>query len=198
MRGLDAGPRDGPDRLAVLGGRIGPGVKAMTWAVRGANPGGEGHRQRLRTGRRRQPGVRPPRPAHPADLPHAGATRAARRTEGLYRSGLRPAPGCRPCPTRREDHSGVGQRPAAPQPPHARGEARGSWLTVFQLPAYAPELNPAEGVWSSLRRGLANLAPHGIDELAAAVKTRLKRMQYRRDGLLDGFIAEIGFTLEPP
>ncbi|WP_440072702.1 transposase [Streptosporangium sp. OZ121] len=26
-------------------------------------------------------------------------------------------------------------------------EAR-PWLTVFQLPAYAPELNPAEGVWS--------------------------------------------------
>jgi hypothetical protein len=22
------------------------------------------------------------------------------------------------------------------------------WLTVFLLPAYAPELNPAEGVWS--------------------------------------------------
>jgi transposase len=75
---------------------------------------------------------------------------------------------------------------------------RKGWLTVFQLPAYAPELNPAEGVWSSLRRGLANLAPRGIDELTAAVKTRLKRMQYRRDGLLDGFIAETGFTLEPP
>jgi hypothetical protein len=32
-----------------------------------------------------------------------------------------------------------------------------SWLTVFQLPAYAPELNPVEGVWSSLKRSLANL-----------------------------------------
>jgi putative transposase len=76
-------------------------------------------------------------------------------------------------------------------------EARCSWLTVFRLPAYTPEMNPVEGAWSSLRRGLANLAPHGIDELTAAVKTRLKRMQYRRDGLLDGFIAETGFTLEP-
>jgi hypothetical protein len=24
-----------------------------------------------------------------------------------------------------------------------------SWLTVFQLPAYAPELNPVEAVWSN-------------------------------------------------
>jgi hypothetical protein len=26
------------------------------------------------------------------------------------------------------------------------------WLTVFQLPAYAPELNPVEPVWSVLKR----------------------------------------------
>ncbi|MEV0196310.1 transposase [Nonomuraea sp. NPDC050691] len=39
-------------------------------------------------------------------------------------------------------------------------DARSAWLTVFQLPAYAPELNPVEQVWSVLKRGLANLAPH--------------------------------------
>jgi hypothetical protein len=33
-----------------------------------------------------------------------------------------------------------------------------SWLTVYQLPAYAPELNPVEAVWSNLKRSLAN--PH--------------------------------------
>ncbi|MFG6199751.1 transposase [Nonomuraea sp. JJY05] len=33
------------------------------------------------------------------------------------------------------------------------------WLTVFYLPSYAPELNPAEGVWSHLKRSLDNLAP---------------------------------------
>jgi len=32
------------------------------------------------------------------------------------------------------------------------------WLTVCQLPAYAPELNPVEVVWSHLNRSLANLA----------------------------------------
>lgn len=35
------------------------------------------------------------------------------------------------------------------------------WLTVFQLPRYAPELNPVEAVWSRLKRSLANLAKRG-------------------------------------
>ena len=72
-----------------------------------------------------------------------------------------------------------------------------SWLTVFRLPPYAPELNPAEGVWSHSKRSLANLAARTTDQLAILVRTRLKRMQYR-PGLLDGFIAETGLTLEPP
>ncbi len=33
------------------------------------------------------------------------------------------------------------------------------WLTVYQLPSYAPALNPVEGIWSLLRRGwLSNTA----------------------------------------
>jgi hypothetical protein len=32
------------------------------------------------------------------------------------------------------------------------------WLTVVQRPAYAPELNPTEDVWSHVKRGLGNLA----------------------------------------
>jgi transposase len=39
---------------------------------------------------------------------------------------------------------------------------------VFQLPSYAPELNPQEGVWSVLKRGLADV-----------MKRKLKRIQYR-------------------
>ncbi|WP_432825686.1 transposase [Dactylosporangium sp. CA-092794] len=70
------------------------------------------------------------------------------------------------------------------------------WLTVVQLPAYTPELNPAEGVWSHLKRGLGNLAACSTGQLAALVRTRLKRMQYRA-GLLDAFIAETGLALEP-
>jgi hypothetical protein len=53
------------------------------------------------------------------------------------------------------------------------------WLTVFQLPPYAHELNPAGLVWSHLKRSLANLAKRNIAQLTALVKTRLRRMQYR-------------------
>jgi transposase len=27
--------------------------------------------------------------------------------------------------------------------------AHGDWLSVYRLPSYAPELNPAEGVWAN-------------------------------------------------
>jgi putative transposase len=69
-----------------------------------------------------------------------------------------------------------------------------SWLTVFQLPAYAPELNPVEGIWSSTKRSLANLTKQGLDQLVALVKNRLKRMQYQ-PGLIDGFLAKTGLDL---
>jgi len=68
------------------------------------------------------------------------------------------------------------------------------WLTVFQLPAYAPELNPVEGIWSSMKRSLANLTKQGLDQLLVLIKTRLKRMQYR-PGLIDGFLAKTGLDL---
>jgi transposase len=68
------------------------------------------------------------------------------------------------------------------------------WLTVFQLPAYAPELNPVEPVWSSLKRSLANLTKQNIGQLTVLVKTRLRRMQYR-PGLLGGFLAKTGLDL---
>jgi putative transposase len=68
------------------------------------------------------------------------------------------------------------------------------WLTVFQLPAYAPELNPVEPVWSNLKRSLANLVKHDIAQLTALVKTRLRQMQYR-PGLLEGFLAKPGLDL---
>ncbi len=69
------------------------------------------------------------------------------------------------------------------------------WLRVYQLPAYAPELNPVEKVWSTMKGSLANLAVRTATELATAVKNRLKRMQYRR-GLVDGFLTGTG--LSPP
>jgi len=70
------------------------------------------------------------------------------------------------------------------------------WLTVYQLPPYAHELNPVELVWSHLKRSLANLAKRNLSQLTALVKTRLRRMQYR-PGLLDGFLASTRLDLTP-
>ena len=69
-----------------------------------------------------------------------------------------------------------------------------SWLTVYQLPAYAPELDPVEAVWSNLKRSLANLTKQGVDQLATLIKARLRPMQYR-PGLIDGFLAKTGLDL---
>ena len=72
-----------------------------------------------------------------------------------------------------------------------------SWLTVFVLPAYSPDLNPVEWVWAHVKRSLANLAVMALDRLEALVRNRLKRLQYRPD-TLDGFIAGTGLTLDTP
>ena len=71
-----------------------------------------------------------------------------------------------------------------------------SWLRVYRLPPYASELNPVEPVWSNLKRSLANLVKHDIDQLTALVKTRLRRMQYQ-PGLLEGFLAKPRLDLTP-
>jgi hypothetical protein len=76
------------------------------------------------------------------------------------------------------------------------GPALGDAVAVIQLPAYAPDLNPTEGVWSHIKRSLGNLAVTGVEHLAAVVKNRLKRVQYRPD-LLDSFLSHTGLTLDP-
>ena len=70
------------------------------------------------------------------------------------------------------------------------------WLTVFQLPPYASELNPVESVWALLKRSLANLVKHTIIELTALVKTRLRRMQYQ-PALLHAFLTRTRLDLTP-
>ncbi len=44
------------------------------------------------------------------------------------------------------------------------------------LPAYAPELNPAEYVWAQSKRKLANGAPYGVDELNKMVYASLSEI----------------------
>jgi hypothetical protein len=69
------------------------------------------------------------------------------------------------------------------------------WLHVIRPPAYAPDLNLTEAVWSHLERSIGNLAVHGVNHLQAIIKNRLKRIQYRTD-LLDSFLAHTGPTLD--
>ena len=68
------------------------------------------------------------------------------------------------------------------------------WLTVFYLPPHAPELNPVEGVWSHLKRSLANLT---IDQLTQLIKTRLKRIQHR-PALLNSLLAHTHLQISNP
>ncbi|MFC8720627.1 transposase [Kitasatospora sp. NPDC057198] len=73
-------------------------------------------------------------------------------------------------------------------------EANSHWLTVFQLPTYAPDLNPQEGIWSLVKRDLGNLAAADLGQITRAVKRRLEQIQYRPD-TVDGCLAGTGLTL---
>ena len=45
-----------------------------------------------------------------------------------------------------------------------------------------------------MKNGLGNLAAGSADQLAAIVKNRLKRIQYRA-ALIDGFLAQTGLSI---
>lgn len=54
----------------------------------------------------------------------------------------------------------------------------------------------SEGIWSNIKRSLANLTKQSLDQLASLIKTRLKHTQYRA-GLIEGFLAKTGLDLTP-
>ncbi|MFF2402071.1 transposase [Streptomyces goshikiensis] len=68
------------------------------------------------------------------------------------------------------------------------------WLTVSQLASYAPDLNPQEGIWALVKRGIGNLAVADVDHLAKTVRTRLKKIQYRPH-LIDGCLIQAGLQM---
>ncbi|MET7319606.1 transposase [Streptomyces sp. NPDC005549] len=73
-------------------------------------------------------------------------------------------------------------------------EANASWLTVVQLPTYAPDLNPQEGIWSLDKLDIGNLAAADLGQVTRAVKRKLKTLQYRPE-VIDGCLAGTGLTL---
>jgi transposase len=50
-------------------------------------------------------------------------------------------------------------------------------LHAYRLPAYAPELNPDEFVWTQAKRALANYTPQTQAQLDAAVRRSLRRLR---------------------
>lgn len=63
-------------------------------------------------------------------------------------------------------------------------------LTVQRLPAYAPELNPVEGVWNHAKyHELANFAPAGLPDLQDAVCACLRDIRRDQDRLRSFFLA---------
>ncbi|MFF0557512.1 transposase [Streptomyces sp. NPDC004266] len=73
--------------------------------------------------------------------------------------------------------------------------ANADWLTVFQLPTYAPDLNPLEGVWSLVKRDIGNLAAADLGQITRAVKRQLKQIQHHPD-LVDGCLAGTGLLMD--
>lgn len=75
----------------------------------------------------------------------------------------------------------------------AAGAAK--WLHLERLPAYAPELNPDEGVWHQLKGvELRNLPCHDLRELGMELRKAKERLRHktqvlraccRRPGLFD-------------
>jgi transposase len=76
-------------------------------------------------------------------------------------------------------------------------EENKEWLRVFQLPSYAPELNPTEGVWSLLKQSIANFVAADLTSLTRIIKRKLKKIPYRPE-LLDGCLAATGLIMNVP
>jgi transposase len=68
-------------------------------------------------------------------------------------------------------------------------------LRVVRLPAYAPELNPVEGLWAWTKNtGLANVCEERLEPLERRVRTRVRAVR-RAPTLLWGFLHKTGIYL---
>lgn len=67
-----------------------------------------------------------------------------------------------------------------------------SWLTAFRFPAYAPELNPVEYLWSSSKgKDFANHVPECVGALEERIRKSGARIR-KRPNLLRGFLGGSG------
>jgi DDE superfamily endonuclease len=76
-------------------------------------------------------------------------------------------------------------------------DSQRDWLTTERLPAYAPELNPVEGLWANLKDlELANRPTTTLLEVADATEHGIGRV-CKSDSLIVGFPAHTGLFLDP-
>lgn len=67
----------------------------------------------------------------------------------------------------------------------------GHRLHLAQLPPYAPELNPDEGVWNYLKRvELRNVCCHTLSDLRGELRKAIARLRHKTDVIL-GFIRQV-------
>jgi len=72
--------------------------------------------------------------------------------------------------------------------------AQRSWLQIAWLPAYAPDLNPTEGVWNNIKgREMANLCPDQMPEAVSAFRRGLRRVSHTAR-LPHSFLAHAGLS----
>jgi len=66
-------------------------------------------------------------------------------------------------------------------------------IQVAQLPGYAPDLNPDEGVWHQLKYGeLHNITCHNQEELRYQLRRAIARLQHQ-PALIRSFIEHSGY-----
>ena len=69
------------------------------------------------------------------------------------------------------------------------------WLVVEPLPGYAPDLNPVEALWSSLKgMELANLAGETLNDVIAAAERGIQRIRDTHH-LAYSFLRHCGLSL---
>jgi transposase len=70
-------------------------------------------------------------------------------------------------------------------------------LHLEQLPGYAPELNPDEGIWNLLKRvELKNVCCRDLAHLATLLRQAKERLRHKRS-LIQACITQCGYQLEP-
>jgi transposase len=74
-------------------------------------------------------------------------------------------------------------------------QSQHDWLSIAQLPGYAPDLNPLEQAWGNLKsRELANLCSDTIDEVTHVAEDGLNRIGTDAD-LCFAFLCHSGLRL---